>query len=591
MSALALDPSVGGYADPADINPNTPWCRTIVAELLKLNVRTVVACAGSRSAAMLAAFREHDEFRIFIQTDERSGGYFALGMARAMRGPAAVCVTSGSAVANLVPALTEAYATGTPLVILSCDRPRLKRGLGLPQTTQQLAFCAPLVVASLDLPDPSVASEHLAQLASDLIALAPYLTAGPKQGPVQINIPLSGAMSSVDGNHGWDGRRIPRNTTTEPAPQIVSPNAGGNISDLEQSLSALELRPGMKGLIIGCSGSNLYSSFVRTLADGTRFPLLADAPSSFRGLGIPGVIAEGDILAHRKDIKSLRPDLVIRIGTAPISNALQEYVGSLDSKVLRIDARAVQADFLNSSVVQMSGPDEAAIRWLVRQLAPGDEAWKDLWLGTAAVCRRRLDLAIQTMRWNEVQAVAAALDCDFDVAHAGNSTAVRLVNLLMTTSANGRDVFVNRGVNGIDGTLGTFFGELAAYNRSGLLLIGDLSTIHDLPALETCRHYKYRGAIVILNNGGAGLFDHSPLSTLPDYASIYRNSVELDFSGIAQAFAIKYIRCGDVEGLRSALSIAESADELFIIDAKFPPKSKSESYESLVRFAAGGDPR
>jgi 2-succinyl-5-enolpyruvyl-6-hydroxy-3-cyclohexene-1-carboxylate synthase len=341
----------------------------------------------------------------------------------------------------------------------------------------------------------------------------------------------------------------------------------------------------MKGLIVGCAGSNLYGSLVRALAEGTRFPFLADAPSSFRGIGIDGVIAEGDILAHRRDIGLLQPDLMIRIGTAPISGALQEYVASIKSDVIRIDARPVPADFLNSSVASIVNPDQEAIRWLVRQLGPGDAAWRDQWLGYAAICRHRLDLAVQAMRWNEVQAVALSLEANFDLVHAGNSTAVRLVNLLLKAPSNAREVFVNRGVNGIDGTLGTFFGELAADNSSGLLIIGDLSTIHDIPAFETCLHYKYRGAIVILNNGGAGLFDHSPVSTLPDYASIYRNSVEPDFSGIAQAFGIKYIRCKDAETLRGAISIAETADELFIIDAKFPPKSASENYNSLVQFA------
>jgi 2-succinyl-5-enolpyruvyl-6-hydroxy-3-cyclohexene-1-carboxylate synthase len=553
------------------INENTAWCRAITARLSALGVQDAVVCPGARSAAMVSALGESGQYRLFVQTDERSAAFFALGLARSTGRPAAICVTSGSAVANLVPALSEAYALGLPLVVLSCDRPKRLRTMGLPQTTRQVDFCRPVVEAALDLEDPSPDDQALSAAIAAIEALAPHLRPGPQQGPVQINIPLSGKMSSVDGVHGWKAG------SERTAEMPIAPVPAAPQSDIAALLAALAAPSQPKGLIVvGPDSHGVGPEEIRLLAESTGYPVIADAPGSVRGLGIPHLVAEADFLVSRPEVAKAPPNLVIRIGSAPVSASLQHYVQAAQNqeqpaKVLRINSRPVEGDFLAPSFIPLISPAAEAVRTLAAGLPQGDAEWRRNWMALSQTCRQRLQAALPETGWSELVAVAEAIARPaFSFIHCANSLSLRLINLLLPASGDGRPVYLNRGVSGIDGTIGTFLGEAAGEGRRGLLLVGDLAAIHDIPAFEACLHQGFAGAVLVLNNSGAGLFDLLPVRTVPSYERLIRNPARIDFSGIAQAFGLGFSRCESIDELRQALDRAERDDRLHVIEAMVP---------------------
>lgn len=550
-------------------HPNTEWCRTVADALLRLGIRRVVVCPGTRSAAMVAAMRERSHLRLHFQTDERSAGFFAIGLHKELLEPVAICTTSGSAVANLVPCLTEAHADGLPLVVLSCDRPKHLRGSGLLQMTRQVEFCAPLVRTCLDLSDPVQDAHARDSLRNRFGGLMVYLRLGPERGPVQVNLPLLGSGCSVDGDHGWSG------SITESLPPIypdMPPSGSADESRVREVVRRLGLRPGLKGLIVAGPRVELDTDRVEEFAAATGYPLLLDAPGHLRSAIRTGAIAEGDVLVGRAGIADLKADLIIRLGETPVTSATQEFIAAQACPTLRIVDRPIQRDFLASSLEQLLAPNPAELRLLGQALHPGDAEWKERWTSEALVCRQRIDLGSRSLGWGELLAVGTALRSPvFDFVHAANSTPIRMVNLLMA-GGTGRPVYANRGVSGIDGTIGTFLGELAARRRRGLLVIGDLAMLHDIPALEAAQRDQLRGVILIVNNGGAGLFDHMSVATLPGYDSVYRHPVNVDFSGVAQAFGIRHARCSDLTSLRVAMGQARQREGLEIVEAIVPRK-------------------
>lgn len=567
---------------------NTVWCRAIADALWGLGVTDAVVCPGARSAAMVSALAEGGRFRLFVQTDERSAAFFALGMARSLGRPVAICVTSGSAVANVVPALCEAYALGLPLLLLSCDRPRAARGLGLPQTTPQLEFCEPVVVSSLDLETPTVEAAAVADCKEAVARLAQHLDVGPDQGPVQINIPLEGKTSSVDGVHGWNGGAVDERPSP---PKARSARHGRN----ERALAALRawgLGARVNGLIVaGPDSHGVEVEQIGALVKATGYPLLCDAPGALRGAGFEGAIAEADFIVSRPEVLKTKPDIVVRLGSAPVSASLQRYLSDNAERVVRINARPVPGDFLAEHFVQVVAPSPDDFEALVRELPPGRADWKQCWETAARVCRSRLTRIMPDFPWSEISAVQAALAAPgFDVLHLANSLTLRLANLLLPTSGDGRRVYLNRGVSGIDGTIGAFLGELAGEQRPGLLLIGDLAAIHDISALEACLHAPFPGAMVIINNQGAGLFDTLPVRTVPDYERLIRNPAAIKFEHVARAFGLDYCRCEDVASLKAALASAASATQLRVIEARVPERAAPRLLLRLMTELVAAEP-
>lgn len=575
-----------------DFNLNALWCRALIEELLHSGLRHAILCPGGRSAIMAMLLHNHFQLDTIIHGDERSAAFIALGITKIIHKPVIICTTSGSAVANLIPALTEAYAAQLPLILLTGDRPASMRFSGAPQSTKQIEICKPLVNASFDLCDPIDDENTLLALRSKIAELSKQLAENKTHGPVHINVPLHANLCTTEINPKWiipTYSELTLHGRFDAITYASIPFLKHTKSSLKKTKSLTDLklnqklRPGMKGLII--VGNNCSLSYVqmKLLAKKTQFPVIADVVSQFRRPAIENIIFNADVLMMNQ-LTQHNPELIIHIGDAPIAHSIQSYLQKQECLVLRIDTKNNTKDFLYRSFERLEQPTDLELDELASKLEKGNIEWLTDWKLASKHAEKKTDQYIKQLAWSDVK--VANIICNntqFDWLHLANSMAIRYGNILCKPTDHPQPIYGNRGVNGIDGTLGTFFGELYASKKSGLLLVGDQTFLHDLPALVNIRQYQLDGCICILNNNGNALFDLLAVARLPQYKKIIRNPTDTQFSHIAASFGLSYRSCYNENDLDRALMWSGNEDGIHIIEAIVPEDMTAKSFIELYK--------
>lgn len=563
---------------PADPNLNALWCRCIAEELVRGGVAFAVLCPGSRNSPLLFALAAQNGLTTYTHVDERSAGFLALGLARAAQERVAVCVTSGSALANLLPAVAEAEAGGLPLVVVAADRPWELHGCGAPQTMTQRNLFGRLVRAELALGEPSDDAAALCGLRARISRLAQH-----DDGPVFLDVPLRDPLPPLPddrwrrpdlGPEALEGRGDGRPYTTVHHAGAARPLA-----------HQPWMRPGLKGLIVaGCAEGHAPTHGIAALVAATGWPVLADAPSGLRRPDLPTLITTADALVAGP-LGQERPDVVVQVGPAPLARATWEWLARQDCPWITIESHA-DRDWLGRAWMAVEGDGAAALHSLASHCAPGDGAWRERWSIADRRAREALATAMADEPWGEVLAAhRAVVHPGFAFLHLASGMAVRHGNL--HAPAQDRPVFANRGLNGIDGTLGTFLGECLATGRPGLLLTGDLAFLHDLPALAAATDPAVRGAIVLLNNDGGGIFDFLAVAQVPGYERLIRTPHGMTFAASAGQFGLGYRQVGSRAALDDALDAVAADHGLTLIECAVAGTGTVERHRRLLRLLAG----
>jgi 2-succinyl-5-enolpyruvyl-6-hydroxy-3-cyclohexene-1-carboxylate synthase len=573
--AVCLDPS-GESADDAaassDVSLNQAWLACLLDVVCAAGIRRAVVSPGGRSTAMVLAVRARASFEdVLVTTDERTGAFTALGMIKASGEPAMVVTTSGSAVANLVPALTEADECALPLVLITCDRPRALRGSGFGQMIDHIGACRAFVRASVDLPDPLDDSDAFIELRERVIEVL-AACAGARPGPVHINVPFAGRYDSTESS-----AISPIALREARRPALFQPPPPRARNDVAALVDALDVRPGMRGIVVAGPECGIAPDRLARFAARTGFPVFADAASGLRGLGGHSIIGGYDALSARTMRPREAPELVVRCGFAPVMPAVQNYLLEHPCPTIRISRTAIERDYLHPSFSPIVAPDQSELDALADALAPGDSKWLAGWLHAANVVAMQRRGVADALPWGEVPAVREIFKHEgFDFVHFGNSMPIRHADFYYEPRAGGQPVFSNRGVWGIDGTLGTFLGEAVALDARGLLVLGDLAFLHDLPALANLQRHRRPACICVINNAGGAIFDFLPLARLPDYRESIRNPYQCDIAHLAAAFGLRFERARSRDALRAALDGARSHEGVTIVEAQVPPESARE---------------
>lgn len=563
-SELARDAAM-----PVEANLNQLWLECVLGALDAAGVRRAVLCPGARSAAMALTVHERmSSADVIVSTDERTGAFTALGMIKATGEPAMVVTTSGSAVANLVPALTEADECALPLVLVTCDRPRTLRRSGFGQMIDHIGACRAFVRASVDLADPIDDAQAFAELREGVAGVL-AACAGARPGPVHINIPFAGRYDSTE-----PCAISPTALGEARRPALFHPPAVRAANDIVALAGGLDLRSGMKGLIVAGPECGIAPGVLARFAARTGFPVLADAASGVRGTGLTSSMSGYDAMQASSLRRLEAPQIVIRFGFAPVLPPVQDYLLAHPCPTIRVSRTAIERDFLHASFAPLVSPNEAELDSLADVLALGDAGWLAGWQRAAAAAAKQRRAVADALPWGELPAAREIFSHDgFDFVHFGNSMPIRHADLFYETRANGQPVFSNRGVWGIDGTLGTFLGEAVALDANGLLVLGDLAFLHDLPALANLQRHRRAACVCVINNAGGAIFDFLPLASRPEYCESIRNPYQFDIAHLAAAFGLRFERVRSRESLRAALDGAARHDGVTIVEALVPPDS------------------
>jgi 2-succinyl-5-enolpyruvyl-6-hydroxy-3-cyclohexene-1-carboxylate synthase len=539
--------------------------RALVEELVRAGVREAVVCPGSRSTPVALALAVEPAIRVLVHIDERAAAYFALGLAKANRRPVAVLATSGTAAVNFAPAVVEAREGRTPLIVLTADRPPELRDRGAPQAIDQERLYGRQVKWYAEIPTPEAGSPSLSLLERHLrgvVRRAVAVAAEAPAGPIQLNLPYREPLVP-------SGSLLPAGRA--PADDGQEARYDGGFVGGERRLTAGDLdhvaervRGASRGLIVcGPLDRPGFGPAVARLASVTGFPILADGIANVRrgAHDRSHVVGRHDALVRVPAFREARsPDLVIRFGGTPTSKAVMTMLAEDAPAQLVVDDGGWIEPTIRPATIVHAEPVALARALAGRLAASGPPrgatvAWLEAWLAAD----RAADGAIRD--W------LAALDEPFEGApfaeiadelpedaflFAGNSMPIRDLDAYLPAGGRPLRCLGNRGANGIDGVVSTSLGVAAAGLGPVVLVVGDLSFLHDLNALVAARLHGLSATVVLVNNDGGGIFSFLPQAEtdrpevgLPEhYEALFGTPHGVDLAPIVAALGGEHVLLG-----------------------------------------------
>ena len=495
------------------INRTYAPLQAFVDELVRCGMTHAVTSPGSRNAPLSLSLAGDGRIRAVSVLDERSAGFFALGMAKATGRPVAVTCTSGSAAANLMPAVVEAHEARVPLLVLTADRPPELRDTGAGQAIDQLKLYgsfAKWFVEVGNFPPATETAVHFRALA----CRAWHTAAGGRPGVVHLNFPLREPLAPVaepvDGD--WSGR-----PDGGPWVQLHSPSPLPSPALVEGM--AARVRGVSRGAIVCGFADEELAEPVAALAAVTGWPVLADAVSGLRcgHHDRSHVVSHYDVLLRSEAWAGAHvPELVLRIGDTPTSKPLRAWLAKASQLV--VDPHAVWHEPTRTAetIVQTApGPLCAAIAETVS--ADPDQQWLRDWREADDLVPGALDDTPEDFEprvW--LRAIEAAPPDA--IVWVASSMPIRDVETFVPSMDKPLTFLSNRGANGIDGTVSSAAGAALATGRPVILLIGELALLHDIGGLLAARRAGAELTIVCANNGGGGIFDFLPVAGVADPA-------------------------------------------------------------------------
>ncbi|NBB78558.1 MAG: 2-succinyl-5-enolpyruvyl-6-hydroxy-3-cyclohexene-1-carboxylic-acid synthase [Verrucomicrobia bacterium] len=526
---------------------NAAWAALAMEVLARLGVETVITSPGSRSTPLTFAAARNPRLEALTILDERSAAFYALGLAKRTHRPVALVCTSGSAAANYWPAVVEASMSGTPLLLLTADRPPELRQCSSGQTIDQLKLYGDFVRAFHEVALPEASAPLLDYLRQTLVH-AVNRSLRPDAGPVHLNFPFRdplvpdpAAQQSVFSAEVMESAAT---VQTRPCESVLNP---GRMDDV--ALERMSSHPW--GIIVVGSenpvgGDEAFADAVAMISRKLGWPVLADVLNPLRHHGgeNTAVVAHYDaILRDPAHAKALQPTAVLQIGSLPTSKVLRKWLESLDAVSFLSTNRPINTDPLHRVATPVFG-DAHALAGQLQHQKP-DEDWAKGWMTAEESTAARIDLCMENMDTSFEGKVAWLLSRHLPVGASvflASSMPVRYAEYFWSVSSRAYSVFANRGANGIDGTLSTSLG-VAHGGKPAVLLTGDLAFLHDSNGLLAAGQLTGSLTIVMINNDGGGIFEHLPVAAMdPPFEQFFATPQTVDFEGLCRTHKVEYQR-------------------------------------------------
>jgi 2-succinyl-5-enolpyruvyl-6-hydroxy-3-cyclohexene-1-carboxylate synthase len=568
-------------------NRNYLAMEALVEELVRSGVRDACLSPGNRSAPLAFALARARGIRVWTHVDERSSGFFALGLARKTRRPVVVACTSGSAVANLMPAVVEAHYGRVGLIMLTADRPPELLGRSAPQTIEQRGIFGPHVRFSADLgpPDPSLAGlRHIRSTATRAVAEA----AGPPAGVSHLNLPLRDPLDPIS-LEDLDTELL-ASRGAKPHTSFLAGSRRVGAESLHGVLSVLEgaERPVVFAGSLDDGRPDLAEA-VLELAIGLGAPVLAEPMSNLRGETLEPVRVDAyeALLRAGRFTGADAPDVVVRLGGPPTSRTVAEWLEASGAANIVIDDGLEWPDPASSAAVMIRAELEGTCRSLALGLRGGDapEAWRRRWLEADGVARASISAFLESERegfeGNTVAAVAQAIPAQ-STLYVASSMAVRDLDWFWPRGKTGVRILANRGANGIDGFVSSVLGAASA-GGPVVGLCGDLSFFHDVSGLVAGRRLGLQACFVVNNNGGGGIFDFLPTARGPEgwsehYEKLFVTPLGIDLGPLAKAYGASFETVGEPTGIAAAVSRGIAAPGISVVEVVLDRKHAREAH-------------
>lgn len=554
------------------------YIAALVDEFYQLGVRHAVFSPGSRSTTMAMLFTEHEGFETYMNIDERSASFMALGIAKSHKEPTVLVCTSGSAVAHYLPAVLEAQYTGVPLIVLSADRPHTLLHVGAPQTVDQHKIFGTAVNYFEELAVPQ--ESHYYTYPRQVARKAYMKAMDTKKGPVHINVPLfEPLVPELSRNHFEAGRSSfkvfkpnyssvfgfdNRNNLTHINNVIDVAHNNDSTKEINNLLERYERILILAGPQIDIDEAETICSFGEAL----QAPILADPLSNVRGCSTSKVVIStyDALLAGQSLWYELKPDCVIQFGQIVVSKRVQQMVASWDNvEYIEVNATMDSMNPTGKTTMHMQASiDVFTNLYGVKNDSP---AYLGKWQHLETAGKQKLGTAIEEPSCFEGRTIRELQQHISDNAQVliANSMSIRDFDYFWFSGESKAVLYGNRGVNGIDGTISTALG-LAANGRPTYLVTGDLSLFHDLNGLAVAKTHNLNLTIILHNNDGGGIFEYLPQKGTKHFDYLFSTSQGLDYSGAAKLYGCGYTKISSPDELSSVLANVSQEIGVHIIE-------------------------
>jgi 2-succinyl-5-enolpyruvyl-6-hydroxy-3-cyclohexene-1-carboxylate synthase len=554
--------------------------RAFVDELARCGVREACTSPGSRSSPIVLALVRDGRLRCFSHIDERCAGFFAVGAAKAACRPVAIACTSGTAAANLAPAVIEAHEARVPLVVLTADRPPELREVGAGQTIDQVKLYGSAAKWFFEVGTHDATPERLRWMRM-LACRAVWTSLEGRPGPVHLNFALREPLvPPADlGPEPMPGRSGGR-------PWLLRSTPGQDTAAAGRALAVVARDAHRPVVVAGRSEPSLAA--LGAACERLGWPLLADPLSGARRGG--AAVAHYDLLLRSAAFSAAqRPDLVVRCGDLPTSKPLRAWLDRLGAGVMQLafDPQTSWQDPSGALHAVLSADASVTLAATAEHAPAANPEWLAAWREADA----RAASAVDDVLRDELSEPRVARELGARVPASAtlfvaSSMPVRDVETYVAVRADAPRVLCNRGANGIDGTVSSAFGAAAVCEGPVVLLIGDVALAYDVGGLLAARRAKVSLTIVLLNNDGGGIFEFLPVAGERDaFEEHIATPHGLDFAHAAELYGCAHELVSTVAELRAALDRTVGGPATTILEVRTERAANLALHRALAAAA------
>lgn len=571
-------------------NINLLWASILIEELTRHNITQFFISPGSRSSPLTTAAARHQKTESIVHFDERGAAFAAVGYARASHRPAALVCTSGTAVANYLPAVVEASMDRLPLVLLTADRPPELQTCDANQTIAQPGIFSHFVRYELNLPCPDIAMSANALLST--VDAAVYAALKSPRGPVHINCPFREPLDPVHDQRDYRpylARVEDWLSSGVPWSRALHTPLGCATSDIH--VLAEYIRESENGIVVvGQLESESDCDAALALSERIGWPLLPDIQSGLRlGLTHPNVISNYDcMLLLPGQSEKLLPDTVLHVGGRVTSKRLLRWLDQVRAaRYVAIDGVVREFDpnhqvTLRLPVAVSAVTDELTKHFTSSPLTQNLAAWQK-WSDTVDRTTGSI-VGGTTLHEPSVAHLLSQLLSNRHALWLASSLPIRLMDMYAANSGAAVPVGANRGASGIDGTIAAAVGFAHGLRRPLTVLIGDLAFLHDLNSLALVRASQQPITIVLLNNNGGGIFGLLPIAEYDDVFERYFTTPHgLTFELAAAQFGIEYTQVRTLDEFQIAYIAGRDSGHSSVIEVMVNREATIEVIRSIER--------
>jgi 2-succinyl-5-enolpyruvyl-6-hydroxy-3-cyclohexene-1-carboxylate synthase len=572
----------------------------IVEELQSAGITDACISPGSRSTAIVTGILRARGIKPWVALDERSAGFFALGMARESGRPVVLACTSGTAAANYLPAVVESSLSQIPLIVLTADRPVEARDNRSAQTIDQVGIFGSHARWSVDVLTPSPGLD-LDSYYRTVACRAAAVAAQPPAGPVHLNLPMREPLIDVEEEAA--ALRIDSNTSsTQGRPPLVRIHpwhpelSRGTVQSIAAQVQKYERGLIVCGPGVGTDAVSTIAALARTLG----WPILADPLSGLRYGGHDRTMLVDTyevLLRDRAFCDSHQPDAIVQFGDPPVSKALGLFLASRRQKFHLMAANPATWPDPQFAVTEAVLIDPRRLCGaLLEVLTPSarDSNWMSAWLGASHAVRRALDEALEHeaddvggLFEGRVLSEVVAMMPEGALLHVGNSMPVRDLDTFAAGANRNVALACNRGANGIDGVLSSAIGAAAVRSRPTVLVLGDLSFLHDIGALQIAANYPVHLLVIVINNDGGGIFSFLPQRALgAPFEPFFATPHGLDFERVASLGRADYRKASSWSAFRESVAAGLANHGLHVLEVAARDRAQNtESHRRCIESA------